>query len=103
MIRKVKQIAGTLLVLTAMSGCLAVAAPSGIVQNIDDPTITTFVKTQLAADKSNTLTHVGVETKNGIVYLTGEVETDGEKSRAATIASKVQGVKQVVNNLQVKR
>jgi hyperosmotically inducible protein len=44
---------------------------------------------------------VGVETKNGIVYLTGEVETAEQKSRAGSVASQVKGVKQVVNNLQV--
>jgi osmotically-inducible protein OsmY len=44
---------------------------------------------------------VGVETNNGIVVLTGEVETAAEKSRAGTVASQVKGVKQVVNNLQV--
>jgi osmotically-inducible protein OsmY len=35
------------------------------------------------------------------VYLTGEVETAAEKSRAGTVAGQVKGVKQVVNNLQV--
>jgi osmotically-inducible protein OsmY len=44
---------------------------------------------------------VGVETNNGVVYLTGEVETAAEKSRAGTVAGQVKGVKQVVNNLQV--
>jgi hyperosmotically inducible protein len=70
-------------------------------QNIDDGTLTTYVKTQLAGERLNTLSRVGVETNNGIVYLTGEVETATEKSRAGTVASQVKGVKQVVNNLQV--
>ncbi len=70
-------------------------------QNIDDGTLTTYVKSALAGEKLNTLTRVGVETNNGIVYLTGEVETAAEKSRVGTVASQVKGVKQVVNNLQV--
>ena len=70
-------------------------------QNLDDGVLTTSVKTQLASDKLVTLTRVGVETNNGIVYLTGEVETDEQKSRVGSVASQVKGVKQVVNNLQV--
>jgi len=100
MIRKCKNLAGTLMVLIAMSGCIAPTGES-MLQNIDDGTLTTYVKTQLAADKPNPLTRVGVETKNGIVYLTGEVETAEQKSRAGTVASQVKGVKQVVNNVQV--
>ena len=52
------------------------------------------------ADKLNSLTRVAVETNNGIVYLTGEVETSEQKSRSG-FAFEVKGVKQVVNNLQV--
>jgi osmotically-inducible protein OsmY len=48
-----------------------------------------------------TLSRVGVETNNGVVYLTGEVETAEQKSHIGSIASQVKGVKQVVNNLQV--
>jgi osmotically-inducible protein OsmY len=50
-------------------------------QNIDDGTLTSYVKTQLASDKLVTLSRVGVETNNGVVYLTGEVET-ADRSRA---------------------
>jgi osmotically-inducible protein OsmY len=41
------------------------------------------------------------KTNNGVVYLTGEVETAEQKSHIGSIASQVKGVKQVVNNLQV--
>jgi len=70
-------------------------------QNIDDGTLTSSVKTQLASDRLNTLSRVGVETNNSIVYLTGEVETAEQKSRVGSLASQVKGVKRVVNNLQV--
>jgi osmotically-inducible protein OsmY len=61
------------------------------------------VKTKLASDKLVTLTRVGVETNNGIVYLTGEVETAEQRSRVGSLASEVKGVKKVVNNLQVRK
>jgi hyperosmotically inducible periplasmic protein len=100
MIRAFKMMIVTLVVLFLMTGCQAMTGETAG-QNIDDGTLTTYVKTQLAGERLNTLSRVGVETNNGIVYLTGEVETAAEKSRAGTVASQVKGVRQVVNNLQV--
>ena len=83
-----------------MTGCQAMTGAT-LGENIDDGALTSSVKTQLASDKLVTLTRVGVETNNGIVYLIGEVETAEQKSRIGSIASQVKGVKKVVNNLQV--
>ena len=59
------------------------------------------MKTQLASDKMVSLTRVEVETNNGVVYLTGQVQTAEQKSRIGSLASQGKGVKKVVNNLQV--
>ena len=87
-------------VLFFMTGCQAMTGET-MGQNIDDGTLTTYVKTQLASDKLVTLSRVGVETNNGVVYLTGEVETAEQKSHIGSLSSQVSGVKKVVNNLQV--
>ena len=100
MIRTIKNAVGTLVVLFLMSSCQAMTGET-MGQNIDDGTLTSYVKTKLASDKIVSLTRVGVETNNGIVYLTGEVETGEQKSRSGSLAYEVKGVKQVVNNLQV--
>ena len=100
MIRTIKKAAGTLAIMLLMTGCQAMTGETAG-QNIDDGVLTSSVKTSLAGERLNTLSRVGVETNNGIVVLTGEVETANEKSRAGTVASQVKGVRQVVNNLQV--
>ena len=100
MVRAFKRLTVTVTFLLLMAGCQAMTGETAG-QNIDDGTLTTYVKTALAGERINTLSRVGVETNNGIVVLTGEVETAAEKSRAGTVASQVKGVKQVVNNLQV--
>lgn len=100
MIRTIKNVALVLLVLFFMTGCQAMTGAT-LGENVDDGNITTSVKTTLASDKLVTLTRVGVETNNGIVYLTGEVETAEQRSRIGSLASEVKGVKKVVNNLQV--
>jgi len=85
-----------------MTGCQAMTGQT-MGENIDDSYITGAVKTKLASDKMVTLTRVGVETNNGIVNLTGEVETAEQKSHIGSLAGQVKGVKQVINNLQVRK
>jgi virulence-associated protein VapD len=94
-----KRLIGTALLLL-ITGCQAMTGET-MGQNIDDGAITSSVKTQLASDKLVTLSRVGVETNNGVVYLTGEVETAEQKSHIGSLTSQVKGVKRVVNNLQV--
>jgi hyperosmotically inducible protein len=89
-----------LAVLFCLNGCQAMTGETAG-QNLDDGTLTSYVKTKLASDKLSSLTRVGVETNNGIVYLTGEVETSEQKSHSGSLAHEVKGVRQVVNNLQV--
>jgi len=100
MIRAFKRLAITLVVLFFMTGCQAMTGQT-MGENIDDSYITGAVKTQLASDKLVSLTRVEVETNNGIVYLTGQVQTAEQKSHIGSLASQVKGVKRVVNNLQV--
>jgi hyperosmotically inducible protein len=102
MIRAFKMLTVTLALLVFMTGCQAMTGAT-LGENIDDGTLTSYVKTKLASDKLVTLTRVAVETNNGIVYLTGEVETAEQKSRIGSLASEVKGVKRVVNNLQVSK
>jgi osmotically-inducible protein OsmY len=100
MIRAFKRLAVTLALLFFMTGCQAMTGQT-MGETIDDSYITGAVKTQLASDKMVSLTRVEVETNNGIVYLTGQVETAEQRSHIGSLASQVKGVKQVVNNLQV--
>jgi osmotically-inducible protein OsmY len=70
-------------------------------RNVDDATITTAVKTNLATAKVDTLTRIDVDTEKGTVYLRGNVDSPAMKQRAAEIARAVNGVEKVVNNLTV--
>lgn len=100
MIRAFKGLAVTLVLLFFMTGCQALTGRT-MGENIDDSYVTSAVKSKLAADKLVSLTRVEVETNNGVVYLTGQVQTAEQRSRIGSLASQVKGVKKVVNNLQV--
>lgn len=70
---------------------------------LDDSRMTATVKSKLVADRPANLTSVGVETVNGVVYLTGVVDTPEQRLRAEQLTWEAAGVRQVVNNIQVQR
>jgi len=87
------------LLVTLFAGC---ESPRTGQPELDDAALSTAVKTKLAAEKVQTLTSVDVDTAQGIVSLSGTVESEAVKQRAAELARQVEGVREVVNNLQVK-
>jgi hyperosmotically inducible protein len=97
----IKPILPLLALVLMLAGCQAVTGET-LGQNIDDTTITTTVKAKLAAEKGSTLTRVQVDTNRGVVQLTGVVDSSADRSLAERVTRGVGGVKNVVNNLQVR-
>jgi len=64
-----------------------------------DSKITTRIKTDLYKDKVVKGTEVKVSTMNGVVQLSGFVESQQAKERAAEIARSIPGVVDVHNDL----
>jgi hyperosmotically inducible protein len=69
---------------------------------IDDSVITGKVKAALIADSTTKAHQINVETKGGVVQLSGFVDTAAAKSAATNVAQSVTGVKSVKNELSVK-
>jgi hyperosmotically inducible periplasmic protein len=69
---------------------------------VDDAAITTKVNAGLAADKDLSAVKIDVDTKDGVVTLTGPAPTAGARERATEIARGVKGVSSVNNQLTVK-
>ena len=67
-----------------------------------DDTISDAVRVRLASDQVVGVLPLQVTVKQGVVTLAGSVEAKSLKSRAESVAKKVKGVKQVVNNIEVK-
>jgi len=68
---------------------------------VDDSRIASDVRSRLVGDSATNYSRVGVTTTNGVVYLTGTVDSSDRAARAARLASEVYGVQRVVNSLQV--
>ena len=67
-----------------------------------DSAITTKVKSKYLLEKKFKSFKVSVETKDGVVILSGFVDDQATKTRAEQIARSVKGVKSVTNGLVVK-
>ncbi|MEH2920587.1 molecular chaperone OsmY [Samsonia erythrinae] len=68
----------------------------------DDAVVTSTVKAKLLADDIVPSRKVKVETQDGVVQLSGEVDNKAQSDRAESIAKGVEGVKSVKNSLTVK-
>ncbi len=87
------------LVAALLTGCAA--TPSR--RNVDDLTITTRVKTALlnAPPAEIRAPRIDVETLNGVVTLSGRVNSKEEEQKAIEIARSVAGVVEVKSTLQI--
>jgi len=84
-----------LLVFSIAVPVLAQKAP------VDDGVITDRVRQRLVSDPEIKGSRVEVDVKQGVVTLTGRVESPKAKQKADKVTRKVSGVKKVVNSLQV--
>ena len=87
---------------SSSGGTSGSSSTSGIKQDAHDATLTTKVKSALAADVGlKTLTGINVDTSGSVVTLKGSVDTAANKSRAEQVARGVEGVSSVKNELSV--
>ncbi|PWC13255.1 molecular chaperone OsmY [Brenneria roseae subsp. americana] len=67
-----------------------------------DAMTTSTIKAKLLADDIVPSRKVAVETQDGVVLLSGDVDNQAQSARAESIAKSVDGVKSVKNSLTVK-
>jgi hypothetical protein len=68
-----------------------------------DAAIGEEVQNKISSDSSIPNPQIEVQAANGVVTLTGDVNNDAERSLAARDTATVEGVRTVVNNLQVQQ
>jgi hyperosmotically inducible periplasmic protein len=87
-----------LLLLFVLAGvCLAKSEP------LSDNVITDRVAILLSSDQLVKGGGLKVDVKDGVVTLSGQVDEPKAKTRAEKLAKKVRGVKQVINNLTIRK
>jgi len=83
--------------------CLAGAVCLAADKVVNDNLIIDQVRIRLSGDAEVKGGALQVDSKQGVVTLTGTVETSRQKDKATKLAKKVKGVKQVINNLEIKK
>jgi osmotically-inducible protein OsmY len=70
---------------------------------IDDASITAQVKASLMAHRSTSALHTKVSTSDGVVTLSGVAKNAAEKSLVTKLATDINGVTSVINNMTILR
>jgi hyperosmotically inducible periplasmic protein len=92
------KICAIFLLLFVLAGtCLAKQEP------ITDDSLYNQVKIKLASDQVVKGGGLDIDVKQGVVTLSGSVETTEQKERAEKLVKKMKGVKQVVNKLTLRK
>lgn len=101
----IKGLIGFLLALVVLAavGCAGTETRRSTGGYVDDKTISAKVKTELAADSMTQALQIEVETYNGVVQLSGFVDKEETIKTAGEIARGVPGVKDVKNNLMLRK
>ena len=72
-------------------------------ETISDSGITISVKSRLLDDPDVKGLKIDVDTRDGVVFLTGSVRSDVEKEKAVQLAKETKGVRDVQSNLTLKK
>ena len=90
-------LAAVLLLASVGIGCNKAAVPAAK----NDAEITSEIQNKFAQDSGLQDKQLTVQSANGAVTIAGNVDTQAQRDAAAKQAASVDGVKQVINNLQV--
>jgi len=85
--------------LLALAGCASSMVPKDTRQA--DSGITSVIEKSLQANEKVKAKQVEVQTREGVVFLTGVVDTEEARREAARVAWRTEGVDGVVNELTV--
>ena len=77
-------------------------AADATMRALEDGRLTTKIKAKMALDDSVKALALDVDTKDTVVTVSGEVRSEAERQRALALARETEGVKQVVDRIQIR-
>ena len=89
-------------VLLTATGCAVTRGQETVGAYVDDTGITTLIKSRFIENKTVDAAAISVETLNGTVMLSGFAKSSTERGTAESLTWKVNGVKQVKNEIAVR-
>jgi osmotically-inducible protein OsmY len=88
------------LATSVLVGCAATAHHESTGVYFDDATVTSKVKAELIEDPLTKARDISVTTDQGVVHLSGSVDSREQQDEATRLAESVPGVRSVDNGLQ---
>ena len=82
--------------------CDVVEGRQGVGEYFDDSSISNEIRGKFINDPVVHFGDIGVTTTNGVVHLSGRVNSPAERARAAQLARSVRGVRAVDNDILVR-
>ncbi len=101
-LRQLSIVSLSALVLATASGCAVMRDQQSVGAYVDDTAITTAVKARFVQSEVVDMAAIGVDTLNGTVMLSGFAKNRAEKVAAEALTWRVEGVKQVKNEIAVR-
>jgi hypothetical protein len=92
-----------IILLLAFTACAGTEKSRSTGTYVDDKVIASKVKTELIANEETKARNIQVEVYQGVVQLSGFVETERSKEMAGDVARRVEGVVDVKNDLIVRK
>ena len=104
-IKQAAEVAGQVEGVASVSDKLNVKdkADQSVKQYADDAMVTSAVKAKFLTADGVPSMGISVETQDGVVQLTGDVETQAQATQAENVAKSVEGVHSVKNDLTIKQ
>lgn len=100
-----RSVLATVLAAAMLAGgvaCTSTPTKQSAGEYIDDAAVTARVKTALIQEPGMKATAINVETYRGVVSLSGFVDSQDMARKAVGVAQRVDGVRSVKNDMQVK-
>ncbi len=96
-------IVGYLLVMIGISGCAGLFSPQAVEEvPAEDRILAMKIKAKLIEAKELKAAAIHVDASNGLVTLSGFVETESQRQLAGSITQRTPNVKRVDNQIKVK-
>jgi len=84
------------------AGCSSTSSDRSEGRHVDDRIVNSKVQDALKESPTYKYDEVRVMTYGGVVQLSGFVNTEDQKAKAADLARRVEGVHEVINNISLK-
>ncbi len=85
----------SLLLIAVLAGCGSAVREQTAGEYVDDAVITAKVKARLAQEPTVSAFAISVDTRDGVVILSGFVDSEAQRDKAVAIARGVAGVREV--------